>query len=558
MDASSPQEQIPDILRPVTMAQARDVEVETNILEPVSHQYNSRDGGRTRWVLPSKGILNAPNTAIVFEVVNGEVAGAGVDRRLMFPLSSGGHALVERLTIRSGSNILSQINKAGLYNTIKTQFYSQSYRRNILDVRHHGSNSIKTKILSNNSGSTAVTGYDLGQGLVGYHQISNDDIDIQNTWGNQITSDADIGHLPMKNKLLRNFDNRGTGPQVVLRLADLVNFFEANQLPLAFMAQVEIECEWARGPAAADQLQNLINAPVVPHKIDLAGATTGLNIGFAEPPVLHLDYLHYAEEEMMKIKAQVDRGMVMNFTEVVQTSGVNPELGAGADGESVVVSNHIIGMAGKEVKKIYVVKNYDKKSTVGVAEKDNTQAGCQTHRNQYLQDFKSIQLPKEKYNFVINNERIYGIDIANPSQAFNQIAQCEKPLQILPASYDTHNFNADVCSLLNNTKDAGVVDNASADSAATQRIFGGCMNVIGLNLDKYNALDLQDGRYKTATPGNGERIGSAPIEFRYECTKTRDAGTPANENKAAVNLDFFIEFRRSMVINNMGVMVMDR
>ena len=558
MEASEQMEQIPDILRPVALQQARDVEVETNILEPVSHIYNSRDGGRTRWVLPAKGILNAPNTAIVFEVVNGAVAGGGTDRRLMFPLASGGHAMVERLTVRSGSQIISQIQKAGLYNTVKTQFYSQSYRRNILDVRHHGSNSMKTKILSNNSGSAAVAGYTLGQGLVGYHQISNDDIDVQNTWGCQIMSDADVLHLPMKNKLLRDYDNRGKGPQVVLRLADLMNFFEANQLPLAFMAQVEIECEWKRGPAAGDALEDLIDSPVVPHKIDLAGATTGLDIQFAEPPVLHLDYIHYDEGEMAKIKASIDKGLVLNFTEVVQTSGVNPELGAVADGEHIVASNHIIGMAGKEVKKIYVVKNYDKKSAEGVVEKDYTQAGCQTHRNQYLQDFKSIQLPKEKYNFIINNERIYGLDIANPSQAYNQIAQCEKPLQILPASYDTHNFNADVCSLLNNTKDAGTVDNASADSAATQRIFGGCMNIIGLNLDKYNALDLQDGRYKTATPGNGERIGSAPIEFRYECTKTRDAGTPANENRAAVNLDFFIEYRRSLVLNNMGANVMDR
>ena len=157
----------------------------------------------------------------------------------------------------------------------------------------------------------------------------------------------------MKNKLLRDFDNGGKGPQVVLRLADLMNFFEANNLPLAYMAQVEIECEWKRGPAAADQLSDLIDSPVVPHKIDLAGATTGLDIAFVEPPVLHVDYLHYNEEENAKTQARIEKGVVMNFTEVVHTNGVNPELGAVADGEHVVASNHIIGMAGKEVKKLY-------------------------------------------------------------------------------------------------------------------------------------------------------------------------------------------------------------
>ena len=67
-------------------------------------------------------------------------------------------------------------------------------------------------------------------------------------------------------------------------------------------------------------------------------------------------------------------------------------------------------------------------------------------------------------------------------------------------------FNQDVLSLLNNTGEAGTVDNAAADTGFSQRILGGSMNVIGLNLDKYNEMG--------DAVGNGERIGSAPIEFR--------------------------------------------
>ena len=557
MDATNSIDEIPDILKPIPLARAVDVEVETNILEPVSHQYTSRDGGRTRWVLPSKAVLNAPNAAMVFEIVNGEGPGEGTDRRLAFPLMSGGVAMIQRMTVRSGSNILSQIDLAGQYNTVKNIFKSQAYKSDVLDVRHHSQNNIKTKILANQSGSTALAGATLGQGLVGYHQISNNDIDIQNTWGNQIISDADVQHLFMKNKLLRNYDNRGKGPECVIRLGDIMNFFEANNLPLLAMAQVEIECEWKAGPSSTTQYQNIIDSPVIVNNANLAGATAGLNIGFASPPVLQLDYIHYPEEEMQKIMAQVDRGLALNFTEVVTTHGVNPELGAVANGTYPVSSNHILGMAGKEVKKIYIQKNLDKKSAQGAVEKDYTQGGCQTHRNQYLWDFKSVQCPSEIYNFIVNNERIYGIDIANPSQAYNQLQQCEQVAHVLPAQHDTMNFNADVLSILNNTKDAGTVDNAANDSAFTQRMLGGSMNVIGLNLDKYNALDMAGGRYKTATPGNGERIGSAPIEVRYTCSKTRDAGTPTNENRSAVNLTFFIEYRRALIINNMGVSVSD-
>jgi hypothetical protein len=557
MEATNSIEEIPDILKPIPLARAVDVEVETNILEPVSHIYTSRDGGRTRWVLPAKAVLNAPNAAMVFEIVNGEGPGQGTDRRLAFPLMSGGVGMIQRITVRCGSQILSQIDYAGQYNTVKNIFKSQAYKSDVLDVRHHSQNNIKTKILANQSGSAALAGATLGQGLIGYHQVSNNDIDIQNTWGKPIISDADVHHLFMKNKLLRDYDNRGKGPECVIRLGDIMNFFEANNLPLGAMAQTEIECEWKAGPSATDQYQNIIDSPVIVNKANLGAATAGLNIGFAAPPVLQLDYIHYPEEEMMKIQEQVNRGMALNFTEVVTTFGVNPELGAVANGNYNITSNHILGMAGKEVKKIYVQKNLDKKSTQGAVEKDYTQGGCQTHRNQYLWDFKSVQCPSEVYNFVVNNERMYGIDISNPAQAYNQLQQCEQVAHILPAQFDTKNFDANVLNILNNTKDAGTVDNAANDSAFSQRMLGGCMNVIGLNLDKYNSLDMAGGRYKTATPGNGERIGSAPIEFRYTCNKTRDGGTPANENRAAVNLTFFIEFRRALIINNMGVSVSD-
>tara|TARA_R110002153_G_scaffold1818_4_gene9126 strand:+ start:4745 stop:6424 length:1680 start_codon:yes stop_codon:yes gene_type:complete len=548
-----------DILTPSPLARAVDVEVETNILEPVSHQYTSRNGGTTRFVLPAKAVLDAPNAAITFEIVNGEATGEGTDRRLAFPLMSGATACIRRITCRTGGQIISQVNEVDLYNTVKNIFKSNAYKRNILDVRHGSSNSQKLKILQNQSGSTAITGYDLGAGLVGYHQISNDDIDTQNTWGKNVLTaaapalpNANVGvsHLFQKNKLLRNFDNRGLGPEVTIRLGDVMPFFESNQLPLLAMAQTEIVIEWNSGPAATARYDSLNKSPVIVNNTALAGTTAGLNIGFAAPPTLQVDYIHYPEEEQMKIMNAVQGpGLRLNFSEVVTTYGVNPEKPAG-DGTTAVTSNHILGMAGKEVKKIYISKNYDKLSTQGQAERNNTQSGCQTHVNKFLWDLKSIQTPGEVYNFIVNNERMYGIDISNPSQAYNQLKQCEEIAHVLPAQFDSMDFNQNVLNLLNNTKEAGTVDNAAADTGFTQRMLGASMNVIGLNLDKYNEMGN--------AVGNGERIGSAPIEVRFTCNKTRDAGTPANENSAAVNLTFFIEHRRSLIINKMGATVSDQ
>ncbi len=548
-----------DILKPQQLARAIDVEVETNILEPVAHQYTSRNGGVTRFVLPAKAVLDAPNAALTFEIVNGEASGEGTDRRLAFPLMTGGTAMIRRITVRTGGQIISQVDEAALYNTVKSVFKSNAYKRNVLDVRHASSNSQKLKILQNQSGSAAIAGYTNGAGLVGYHQISNDDIDQQNTWGNSILTSAgptvanagvEVSHLFQKNKLLRDFDNRGLGPEITIRLGDIMPFFESNQLPLLAMAQTEIVCEWHAGPTAAARYDSINHAPVIVNNAALAGTTAGLNIGFAAPPTLQVDYIHYPEDEQMKIMNAVQgAGIRLNFSEVVTTFGVNPEKAAG-DGTTAVTSNHILGMAGKEVKKIYVAKNYDKLSTQGQVERNNTQTGCQTHVNQYLWDNKSIQCPGEIYNFIVNNERMYGIDIANPSQAYNQLKQCEQIAHVLPAQFDTMDFDQNVLSLLNNTGEAGTVDNAAADSGFSQRILGGSMNVIGLNLDKYNEMGN--------AVGNGERIGSAPIEFRFTCNKTRNAGTPADENSAAVNLTFFIEHRRSLIIDKMGAQVSDQ
>lgn len=543
--------QLPDLLTPDARQRAVNVSVETNILEPVSHQYTSTGGGVTRFVLPAKGVLNAPSAALCFEVVNGEAAGEGVDSNLAFQLSVGGVAMIRRITVRCGGQILSRVDECALYNMIKNQFKSQQYRENVLDVRHSSSNALTTKILPNPAGSAAQAGFTLGKGLVGYHQLANPELDQLNSYGSIPLSAANVNHGKQRNKLLRNFNLRGTGPECAIRLADIIPFFVRNQLPLLGMAQVEIECEWHRGPAAATALNAINTAPVVLDNpvAGGAGATTGHNITFAQPPFLSLDYLHYDEDEQAKIMAGIQNGSYrFNFTEVVVTKGINPEYTGAGGTDGPVESNHLLGMMGKEVKKIYVVKNWDLNSTQGAAEKDNQYAGCFTHRNTQLWDTKSAAIHGEKYNWIVNNERIYNMDVDQGALAHHYMNHCEDNFQVLPGQYDTMDFNQDVVNVLANTDYDGLVDNTNNTSCITQRFMGGCGNVVGLNLDKYN--EMGNAR------GNGTRISSAPIEFRYTVNKA-NTGAGATERRAAINLTFFIEHRRSLIINSLGVSVSD-
>ena len=80
----------PDILMNQPLSRQVDVELETTILEPVSHNFTSASGGRTTFNLPAKGVLDAPNAAIVFELTSTE--GLGVSA---YNITAGGLGCIE-------------------------------------------------------------------------------------------------------------------------------------------------------------------------------------------------------------------------------------------------------------------------------------------------------------------------------------------------------------------------------------------------------------------------------------------------------------------------------
>ena len=263
--------------------------------------------------------------------------------------------------------------------------------------------------------------------------------------------------------------------------------------------------------------------------------------------------------------------MALNFMEVVYTNGINPGTTAdAANGTPItsVVSNHLLGMSMKEVLAIYVTKNWNLTSAEGMAEMNNNQpvldnAGALTaantriassHRNPVTRQFKSQQILGEKYNFVINNLKVYSRDVDNPAMAHNYLCQCEGGrFNVAQAQFDTGNYNLNQMKqllssqLLNGDTAGAYTDNNTV--GLTSQFTLGSQNVVGLNLKKNNSMGVM--------PGNGTRIGSAPIEFNFSCLKHGDNAAAANRGRAEVNLDFFIEYRRSMIIRSLGVSVSD-
>ena len=545
----------PDILRNEPLSRQVDVEIESNILEPVSHSYQSASGGTTRFVLPKKGVMDAPNTTLAFELNS-------VDA-LAFPINVGGAACIERCTLYCGGQVMSRIVNSNLYNFVKNGFKDQAVKNGILDVRHQTSTELLMRTLPGRIAtisSALVTG--------GQQALYNPELDQTDDFGRSYNGGQAVAHVMQISK--GTAVTAGQGVEISLKLSDLFPILKDNKLPLLAMAQVEIEIQWAKAGNAAVAAANILDCSLIERNIN-AGASTC--VATMVQPRLLVDYIHYDDMEKQKIFDSVNNpaGMALNFMEVVYTNGVNPGTTAdAANGTPItsVASNHLLGMSMKEVLAIFVVKNWNLTSAEGMAELNNAQpvldnAGALTaanlriatsHRNPVTRQFKSQQILGEKYNWTVNNLKVYSKDVDNPAMAHNYLCQCEGGrYNVAQAQYDTGNYNLNQMKqllssqLLNGDTAAGYTDNNTVGD--TSQFTLGSSNVIGLNLKKNNMMGVM--------PGNGTRIGSAPIEFNFSCLKHGDNAAAANRGRAEVNLDFFIEYRRSMIIKALGVAVSD-
>ena len=538
----------PDILRNAPLGRQVDINLETNILEPVSHSFNTATGGRTVFVLPAKGVLDSGNAAITFELTNPTEA----DFATTYNVWAGGLGCVQRITCRCGGQILSQVENAGMYATLKSGYASQDVKEGILDSRHYSKNRFENRIAPAKIAASSA--------VLQFQQLLNPELDQGSSFGRSYFGNAQNTHTTQRPLCLRQ--TAGQGPEVVIRLADLFEFFSENKLPLMAMAQTEIEIEWApcgdASVAANDIVENVVIDSTIPDAALHNPARTNQGIVSMTTPNMILDYIHYDDAEREKIYDAVNSGggMRLDFSEVVITRGVNPAgsvvAGGAADLTQRVDSNHIIGMAQKEVKKIYVVKQYDTRTATGNAERNGDLNQIQIHRNPALNQFKSTQVLGEQYNFFINNNRVYDKDIDNVATAHNYLSQCGGNWNCPQAYYNTSAFNTSATRQLIDGSWQNGAATVNHNQGRTRRYLAGEQNVIGINLDTMKSAG--------SVPGNGLRIGSAPIEFNYaRLALARSAGNggAAASALSEINLTFYICYRRSLIIRSLGLDVSD-
>ena len=526
----------PDVLMNQPLSRQMDVDIESTILEPVSHSYNTATGGTTVWILPAKGVLRARDALIRFQLTSTEG-----NNLVGYNFATGGAGCIDTITAKCGGSIISQSQRAAHYMNIKQNFQEHEKKVGILDARHCSSHDVELNVAN----AKIAT----GRQNLGFQQLYNPECDQVAGLGKSYNSGGANSHQLQISKCLSNVNLQS--PEIIVRLGDLFEIFDENDLPTMGMAQIEIVIQWNPcgdpNVAAGVRTDNVVIDATIP-AIPGAAANTAPAVAqrgtvTMDTPTMLLDYIHYPQEEQQKIVDSINSpgGLRINFSEVLYTRGVNPT----AIAQGQVTSNHILGMAMKEVKKIYVAKNYDQFSNTGVNELNVDFNGIKTHRNVLTNQFRSQQIPGESYNFFINNNRVYDKDVSNPAIAHDYLSQCKENFRIPNVYFDTTNYNANKTQILLDADYANGTQVAQTiNQGRTKMYLAGSCNYIGLNLDKYNSLG--------SAMGNGTRIGSSPIEFNYNRLAVAAVGGTNGAHLAQVDLDFYIVYRRSLVIRPLG------
>ena len=438
--ATAPQQkssQIPDLLKIGAIPSETDMDVLTDILDPVVHNDNY-----VRFAFQNKGILHS-HSKLQLAVEN--VAG----HSCMFPLATGVYNLIDRVRFSIGSKTVSEIQDFNFFMGYKTIFMSQEAmreREQYLTSRimnygfeykdqelggasyqwgYDGSNpavggAVDGVISLANSFGTSLAidnGIDAGIVTQGPGVTTGADTQFMNEpaviTGGPDTPDAKIGNgLPIYKAgywmdLLR--EDADTQPTFQLSLADLVPFLKTQQIPL-YMLDELVTLELFFTPKA-DRLY-------APSRV-AAEAHATCSIKTTETKMI-ADYLFYPNEIMVSY-ANANRNLQFNYADYTLSKYSLNSAGSVPTGQ--LIRN--IGGAGRIVNRIFfgiaaqapdAVGDLPLRNVTAFAPERNYAANPPTAAN--INGTATINL---KYNDTF----LFPIDVDNNARHFHNTANAE-------------------------------------------------------------------------------------------------------------------------------------
>jgi len=380
-DRPSAPANVPDLMRVGQLSANTDMDVETDILDPVTFSQSF-----CRFRLQNKGILHS-NSKITLALTG--VSGSGVR---MLPIGIGVHSLIERATLKIGGKTISETDDFGHYMGYKSRFISPEHNKERESIT--SSRLIARKWNWTNNDTAAV-----------------DDDAADDTQTDEWT--LDIGRDTHSFKLATGSQNTQPykwmqqvhAPVHQITINDLFPFLKMNQLPLYMMKEeISIELHFS------DNGQRLVHAG------NIGTSSTTYNIDETQCKFV-ADYIYYPQELMMAY-AQANRNM--SFTYVDHRVAKRTLVIAG--GSDATAQNLIlnVGGAGRIVTKVFqsladtqsqgqlLLGNYVSLGTASTA----------TSNNLSLQG-------KNVHNVRYNDNFLYPIDIDNQARLMHNLEMAE-------------------------------------------------------------------------------------------------------------------------------------
>lgn len=482
---SSPNK-LPDILKVGTLNSAENMEVKTEVLDPISSS-----NSEITFQIPKNGILDGGSfVSLAVRTATG-VADA------FFPVRTGIHGLIKSVQLLSGSKVIASNDDYAHYATMVRQFETPEYRANV-DMVKSGA------CLDRWSENDATTGR-LAPKDLKYTVVANDN-----------TARCAVPEF------IKPTDSDATTPVFCVPLSHLIPFMRSRQLPLFAMKEnIFLRLQLNTQSAIADGTICCFAE---------GSASSGVVVPSLPNIKFYSDHLYYTDGSMAQTQKAIfsEKGLSYLYEDMITTNAQIPATanpGGGAIVEQKIERD--LAVSGRTVRSIMV------------AEK-NVNA---TH-NLLGNYFSDCRQTNDAYNFRINENRLYDRDLEKPSQKWNELtAVMNKPLQNPNQfySFDTDANKAVADNALNqNSVFIGGIEGHVLPTG-TNTVAGNELR----GKAHYIGYDATTSGFNVL--GNGKKIGVKPVIIQKTLKRT-NGNNQAREMRIFTNVERVINIRNGEVV----------
>ena len=403
--------QIPDLMRIGSAPINTNMDVESDILEPVVFSENF-----ARFRLQNKGILHS-NSKLTFAVTD---AGTATSNKTFFPLNVGVHSLIERCVLKSGTKTICETSDFGHFMAFRSAFINPQHNKQRESIT---TGRMICRKWEYDVGANEKSASGAGAGISDFNASAytlDTSVDVNRF---DLAEGARDITLPYYNYMNGSGSASGvkTNPVYQISLNDLFPFLKMNQLPLYMMKEeLDIELyfqtELKRGCGETD---------VAP--------SFKLNRNECK---MVADYIFYPQEMM---DAYASANNKMSFT-YVDYRLVRQTINAVADQSNQIIQN--LGGAGRIVNKLFFGLSLSQDANPErKLLNDYTAQGVNVTSDGTAQANMGVISHNVRYN----DNFLYPVDIANQARVFSNLQMAEGSVPFV--SKDEYSGEQDLISV---------------------------------------------------------------------------------------------------------------